>query len=58
MQKSPVRTVHHYQSWKKNPELAGSDTFDGLHPNLQGQNKMAAQWFKAMKPFLKKQKKR
>ena len=49
---SPVLTVHHYRDWKENPKTEGSDTFDWAHPNPQGQRKMAAAWFAAMKPLL------
>jgi lysophospholipase L1-like esterase len=53
-QESPVLTVHHYQGWKENPQVEGTDTFDWAHPNPQGQAKMAAKWFEAMKPYLEK----
>ncbi len=43
---SPVRTVNHFDSWND------SDTFDGVHPNAQGQQKMAVKWFEAMRPYL------
>lgn len=51
---SPVVTVHHYQGWQANPDAANSDTFDWVHPNPQGQEKMAQHWFKSMQPYLKK----
>jgi acyl-CoA thioesterase I len=55
---SPVITVHHYKGWKENPKDANSDTFDWAHPNPQGQKKMADNWYNAMKPYLKKYKKK
>ena len=30
-----------------------SDTFDGVHPNLRGQRKMAEHWLEAMRPYLR-----
>ena len=49
---SPVLTVHHYQNWTENPKSPNADTFDWAHPNPQGQQKMAEQWFAAMQPFM------
>lgn len=34
------------------PDSPTADTFDGTHPNLQGQRKMAEAWLAAMRPFL------
>ncbi|MFT2008273.1 GDSL-type esterase/lipase family protein [Pontibacter sp. 13R65] len=31
---------------------SGADTYDGVHPNEAGEEKMAARWFKALQPFL------
>lgn len=53
-EKSPVKTVHMYKGWQENPKKPNPDTFDWAHPNPQGQEKMAAKWFEAMKPYLKK----
>lgn len=53
-EQSPVVTVHHYRGWVEKPELPDSDTFDWAHPNPSGQEKMARNWFDAMKPFLEK----
>lgn len=50
--KSPVQTVHHYRGWHENPEAVYTDTFDWAHPNLKGQEKMAVNWWNAMKEFL------
>jgi len=49
---SPIVTVHHYRDWKENPKAEGTDTFDWAHPNPEGQRKMAAAWFAAMKSLL------
>jgi len=45
---SPVVTIDHFQGWVENPGQPGTDTFDWAHPNPQGQEKMAANWFSAM----------
>ena len=50
---SPVITVHHYRGWHEKPDEPDSDTFDWAHPNPKGQEKMATNWFEAMKPYLK-----
>lgn len=52
--KSHVITVHHYEGWRERPDDVYTDTFDWAHPNLKGQEKMAINWFRAMKPFLRK----
>jgi hypothetical protein len=49
---SPVVTVDHFAGWREDPDAPDSDTFDGSHPNLAGQQKMAAAWLDKMKPFL------
>ncbi len=51
---SPVVTVHHYLGWIEKPDALGSDTFDWVHPNPQGQAKMAKAWLTALTPFLPK----
>jgi hypothetical protein len=53
-EKSPVRTVHHYINWNEKPDELYSDTYDWAHPNLKGQEKMAINWYEAMKPFMSK----
>lgn len=45
---SPVVTVPHYQGWKAHPDDPASDTFDWVHPNPRGQQKMAEAWLAAM----------
>ncbi|MGK7397616.1 MAG: SGNH/GDSL hydrolase family protein [Candidatus Cyclobacteriaceae bacterium M3_2C_046] len=50
---SPVKTVHHYQGWIEQPDKVYTDTFDWAHPNLKGQEKMAFNWYAAMKTYLK-----
>ncbi len=40
--KSPVITVADYIGW------TNKDTFDGMHPSLSGQEKMAKTWFKSI----------
>jgi len=51
---SPVLTVAHYQGWRANPTDIYGDNFDGAHPNLKGQEKMARNYFNAMQPYLGK----
>lgn len=51
---SPVLTVAHYEGWRAKPNDIYGDNFDGAHPNLKGQEKMARNYFHAMKPFLGK----
>lgn len=43
---SPVHIVNQYEGFN-----AFKDTYDGLHPNKSGIEKMAQQWYKALKPF-------
>ena len=50
--RSPVVTVHHYDGFNADPTHGQADTFDGAHPNPQGQAKMARRWFEAARPFL------
>ena len=50
---SPVVTVAHYEGFQSDPTAPGTDTFDWLHPNPAGQEKMARKWFEAMKPYLR-----
>lgn len=49
---SPVITVNHYEDFNENPKHPETDTFDWAHPNPRGQEKMARNWFEAMKPYL------
>ena len=50
---SPVISVQHYKGWYERPgEEPKSDTYDWVHPNPQGQMKMAKAWFEAMKPYI------
>jgi hypothetical protein len=44
---SPVFVVDQYHGFD-----AVSDTFDGVHPNQQGEEKMAVNWFKALNSYL------
>lgn len=45
---SRVEAVDQHSGWD-----ISNDTFDGVHPNLKGQRKMAERWLDAMKPFLR-----
>jgi len=47
--KSPITTIPLYLGW----ETYG-DTFEGAHPNIKGQNKMAAAIFLELEPLLRK----
>lgn len=49
---SPVATVDHHSDWIADPARADADTFDGVHPNLRGQRRMAERWLLAMRPWL------
>ncbi len=49
---SPIITVPHYQGWNENPGHPETDTFDWVHPNLRGQEKMAKAWLTAIEPLL------
>ena len=49
---SPMVVVAQDADWNANANEPAGDTFDGVHPNLRGQRKMAAQWLAAMRPFL------
>ena len=51
---SPVISVHHYKGWVENPDEVYTDTFDWAHPNLKGQEKMAVNWWMAIKPYIGK----
>ena len=50
---SRVILVDHQIKWISDPRDEHTDTFDWVHPNVQGQKKMANNWMNAMKPFLK-----
>jgi lysophospholipase L1-like esterase len=44
---SPITTIPLYLGWNTK-----SDTFDGAHPNIKGQNKMATAIFSELEPIL------
>jgi acyl-CoA thioesterase-1 len=44
---SPVRLVDQYTGFD-----ATVDTYDGVHPDVSGENKMAQKWFDALQPLL------
>jgi lysophospholipase L1-like esterase len=45
--RSPVRLVDQNAGFN-----ASVDTYDGVHPDLSGENKMAARWFDALVPLI------
>jgi lysophospholipase L1-like esterase len=45
--RSPVRLVDQNSGFN-----ASVDTYDGIHPDLSGETKMAAKWFEALVPLL------
>jgi acyl-CoA thioesterase I len=49
---SPVVAVSQDIGWNDDPNAPDADTFDGVHPNLRGQRKMAERWLAAMHPLL------
>jgi hypothetical protein len=44
---SPVIVVDQYTGF-----TAAGDTYDGIHPNQSGEQKMSAKWYTALTPFL------
>ncbi|GAB3529399.1 hypothetical protein GCM10027443_08640 [Pontibacter brevis] len=46
---SPVILVDQYTGFDP---TRGADTWDGIHPNASGEEKMAQKWFDALKPLL------
>lgn len=49
---SPVRAVHMYRGWNENPNHPQTDTFDWLHPNPRGQEKMAKAWMGVLEELM------
>ena len=49
---APVVAVAQDADWNADPADPSGDTFDGVHPNLKGQRKMAEQWLAAMRPLV------
>jgi lysophospholipase L1-like esterase len=47
---SKVTLVDQFTDFDPTP---GADSFDGLHPNASGEEKMAQRWFDALNPLLK-----
>ena len=47
---SPVFIVDQHTGFDS---TKGVDTYDGVHPNQQGQQKMATRWYQALDPYLK-----
>ena len=50
--KSPVTIVDHSPGWVSDPKQPGTHTADWVHPNRSGDEKLARNWFAALKPFL------
>ena len=44
---SPIITVDHSPGWTSNPYVSGTDTLDWVHPNPQGELKVALNWYAA-----------
>ncbi len=51
-EKSPVKTVNHFEDWNENPQHLFTDTFDWAHPNPKGQEKMALKWWQSIREFI------
>lgn len=49
---SPVSVVAHAPGWISNPDLPGTHTVDWVHPNVEGDLKLATNWFEAMEPYI------
>ncbi len=50
---SPVVIVDHSPGWVSKPDAPGTHTVDWVHPNVAGDEKLAKNWFKALKPYLR-----
>jgi lysophospholipase L1-like esterase len=49
---SPIVAITPNPAWQWNPKLPNCDTVDGCHPNLQGDVKLASDFWNAAKPVL------
>ncbi len=49
---SPVVLVDHSPGWVSDPKKPDTDTVDWMHPNPKGDEKLARNWFKALRPYL------
>lgn len=49
---SPVIYVAHEQGWVSNPDNAATDTVDWVHPNQQGDQKLASNWLPVLAQFM------
>ena len=50
---SPVVSVNHSAGWVSHPDQNGTCTVDWVHPNPIGDEKIAANFFKALLPWVK-----
>jgi len=51
---SPVVVVDHSLGWVSDPQKPDTDTVDWVHPNPQGDEKLARHWFTALEAYLAK----
>ena len=51
---SPVEFVDLSKGWVSDPKAAGTHTVDWVHPNPDGDAKLASGWLEALKPHLKR----
>jgi lysophospholipase L1-like esterase len=51
---SPVLAVDHSGGWIAKPTQPNADTVDWVHPSANGDRKIAARWFEALKPILQR----
>lgn len=49
---SPIVIVDHSPGWISDPKKPEAHTVDWVHPNLAGDEKLARNWFAALKPYL------
>lgn len=51
---SPIVTVDLSKGWVSNPDTAGSHTVDWVHPNADGDARLAGLWLEALQPQLQR----
>jgi lysophospholipase L1-like esterase len=51
---SPIVTVDLSKGWVSNPDMAGSHTVDWVHPNADGDARLAGLWLEALQPQLQR----
>jgi lysophospholipase L1-like esterase len=49
---SPIHVVDHSVGWINDPSEPNADTIDNDHPSPSGDQKLANNWFEAMRPYI------